>query len=443
MIQEILRKLGIQQLNEMQTNMLSLFPERKDMVLLSPTGSGKTLAFLLPLLQVLRPGVKALQVVIIVPSRELAIQIDSVFRSMKTESICMACYGGRPAMDEHRTMMQNPPQLIVATPGRWCDHLKKENIACDAVEILILDEFDKSLELGFRDEMEFLIKAMPTVKQYVFTSATESEDIATFLETGGKDARQCTRLDYIDGKSSVVTNVTQYVVQSETVDKLDTLYKLLCALNGVPAVVFVNYRESVERTASFLKEQGVHCTAFHGAMDQEERERSLNKFRNGSVNVLVSTDLSSRGLDIPNLDTIIHYHLPMNEETYIHRCGRSGRWDAHGRSFLIINEKETCPSYIHQPTMFALTTQTDLRPTPPQWITLYIGKGKKDKVNKIDIVGFLCKKGNLKQTDIGLIEIRDRYAYVAISRNKIKQVMNGIRGEKIKGMKTLIELMKN
>ena len=435
---DILCNLKIEQLTPMQKAACEAYRSDKDLVLLSPTGSGKTLAFLLPLVQALSPDVPGVQAVVLVPSRELALQIEHVFKAMNTPFKAMSCYGGRPAMEEHRTMRGINPSVIIGTPGRMNDHLKKENFEARTVTALIIDEFDKCLEFGFHDEMSEVIGQLPSLKKRVLLSATDAEEIPQFAGVGSMgDSRLC-KLDFLDaGPVSERLNL-QRVISPEK-DKLETLYRLLCTLGDRSALVFVNYRESVERVTSYLKSKKFPCDAFHGGMEQADRERALYKFRNGSCPVLVSTDLAARGLDIPGIDNVVHYHLPVNEEAFTHRNGRTARWEARGSSFLILHSEEPLPGYIPEDTpVFELPEQTP-KPAKSRWTTLYIGKGKKDKLNKIDIVGFLYKKGGLAKEDVGQVDVKEHYAFVAIRRSKSNQLLTLIRGEKIKGMKTIIE----
>lgn len=431
--QKALQRLGVEALTPMQEAALAACHESGDVILLSPTGSGKTLAYLLPLIERLQSrmgnGQKA---IVVVPSRELAMQIESVFKQMGTPWKAMAVYGGRPAMDEHRTMRDVRPELIIGTPGRLIDHLQKGNIDAEAVRTLVLDEFDKCLELGFYDEMNTLLDLLPRVERHWFFSATNLQEWPAFIHP-----ERCIHLNYLGGSS----RVNHYVVHSPEKDKLDTLYRLLCSLDGSQAIVFVGYRESVERISSFLREKKLIHAAYHGGLEQDLRERAIYKFRNGSVNVLVSTDLASRGLDIPEVQHIIHYHLPANEEAVIHRTGRTARWDASGNSYFILGPGESLPESVAADARdFAALPDIPRRPTPPAWETLYIGKGKKDKLGRIDIAGFLYKKGNLTSDDVGHIDVLDHFAYAAVRRSKVRQLLTLVSGEKIKGMKTIIEI---
>lgn len=433
-IEQILQNLHIEQLNPMQEAALDAGREQKDLILLSPTGSGKTLAYLLPLLEHLKEGIQGVQAVVLVPSRELALQTEQVFKSMGTPFRVMSCYGGRPTMDEHRTMNGIHPSVIIGTPGRMNDHLSKQNFDASTVHTLIIDEFDKCLEFGFHDEMSTVIAQLPALKKRILLSATDAEEIPEF--TG---LHRIIKLNFLTEDATLSDRIRLHVVHSPEKDKLETLARLLCMLGTQSSIVFCNHRESVERVSTYLTSRKIQNGMFHGGMEQADRERALYKFRNGSCNVFVSTDLAARGLDIPEIDNVIHYHLPLNEEGYIHRNGRTARWDAEGNSFLILHPEEVLPAYINESPDEFILDEGPLKPVRPLWVTLYIGKGKKDKINKVDIAGFLYKKGHLQRDEIGRIDVKDHYVYVAICQKKLKQTLNLIKGEKIKGLKTVIE----
>ena len=436
-IQKILTKLHISELNEMQQHAAeAILGSDGDVVLLSPTGTGKTLAYLLPLVQLLDGTTNTVQALVITPGRELALQSDNVLKSMGCGLRSTACYGGRAAMDEHKVLKEVKPQIVFGTPGRLNDHLDKENISRYGIRWLIIDEFDKCLEMGFQAEMEKLVKSLPGLQRRILLSATNAEEIPQFVNMSKKG----TLIDFLPDDEQTSERITLYEVHSPQKDKLETLKQLLLGFGDASSIVFLNYRESVERVNSYLVEQGFTTSCFHGGLEQRQREDALYRFSNGSANVLVSTDLASRGLDIPNIENIIHYHLPESEDGYIHRVGRTARWDATGRSFFILNSEEHIPEYVEGDVEEYVATESQHTvPAAPKMATIYIGKGKKDKISKGDIVGFLCKSGGLKADEVGRIDVKDRYAYVAVKRQKLKQVLRQTRGEKIKGIKTIVE----
>ena len=439
-IEHILNKLGIEELTEMQQHAAeAILGSDGDVVLLSPTGTGKTLAYLLPLVQLIDTTSDHVQALIITPGRELALQSDNVLKSMGCGLRSTACYGGRPAMDEHRVLKEVQPQIVFGTPGRLNDHLDKENISRYGIRYLIIDEFDKCLAMGFHQEMQKLLRGLPGLERRILLSATNAEQIPQFVNMSKKG----TLIDFLADNGQTSERVTFYKVLSPDKDKLDTLRRLLLGFGDDSSIVFLNYRDSVERVNKYLREQGFTTSHLHGAMEQRQREDMLYRFVNGSANVLVATDLASRGLDIPDIRNIVHYHLPESQESYIHRIGRTARWDASGRTFFIRNSQEHLPDYLKGDVQ-SLTLQTadTQQPPSPRMGTLYIGKGKKDKLSKGDIVGFLCKKGGLTATDIGRIDVKDRYTYVAVRREKLQQVLRQTQGEKIKGLKTIFEEIK-
>ena len=438
-IQQILNKLRIESLNEMlQHAAEAITSSDGDVVLLSPTGTGKTLAYLLPLVQLLNAQSNEVQALVITPGRELALQSAEVLKSMGCGIRGTACYGGRPAMDEHKVLKEVKPQIVFGTPGRLNDHLDKENISRYNIRYLVIDEFDKCLEMGFHTEMSKLLKSLPGLQRRILLSATNAEQIPQFVNMSKKG----TLIDFLPEDEQTSKRVTLYQVRSPQKDKLETLEQLLLSLGDQSSIVFLNYRNSVDRVNEFLCQQGFTTSHLHGGLEQRQREDMLYKFSNGSSNVLVSTDLASRGLDIPNIHNIIHYHLPESEDGYIHRVGRTARWDATGRTFFILNDKENIPEYVDTDVEDYTPSPITQRPTPPRMSTLYIGKGKIDNLSKGDIVAFLCKKGNLKADEIGRIDVKSRYAYVAIRREKLQQVLHLTKDEKIKNLKTIIEPVK-
>ena len=434
MIDKILNKLGIE-LNDMQQDALRAIQHgNQDVVVLSPTGSGKTLAYLLPLSQLVDAADDEPQAIVVTPGRELALQSSTVLKNMGSGLRAMACYGGRSTMDEHRVLRQVRPQIIFGTPGRLNDHLDKGNFSPYHIKYLVIDEFDKCLEMGFQDEMSRLVKSLPGLRRHFLLSATESEEIPRFVHMGKVE-----KLDYRMDEEQVPERVHIYQVMSPEKDKLESLSLLLRSLGDTSTIVFLNYRDSVERTNRYLADQGFSTAFFHGGLEQKEREAALYRFSNGSANVFVSTDLASRGLDIPDIDNIIHYHLPESEDGYIHRVGRTARWEAKGKAYFLLGPTESIPEYVDAEVEEYEIPAELPAPAQPKMATIYIGKGKKDKISKGDILGFLCKKGGLQSSEIGKIDVNDRYAYAAIARPKLRSVLQKVKGEKIKGIKTIVE----
>jgi len=423
--------LGITALNEMQHAALNA-DKKRDMILLAPTGSGKTLGFLLPLISVLDAEVPLIQALILVPSRELALQIEQVFKAMSSGFKVNCCYGGHSTKIERNNLSQ-PPAVLIGTPGRIAHHLSRQSFATDKIETLILDEFDKALEFGFQEDMAYIIKQLPAIKKRVLTSATKMHDIPGF--TGVKNPLE---LDFLRNKANA-PDLQLKAIMADAEDKLDALFGLMCKIGNKATLVFCNHRDAVERISELLWNKGISHGIFHGGMEQEDRERALLKFRNGSHRILITTDLASRGLDIPEIEYVIHYQLPHNEEAFLHRNGRTARMHAKGTSYLILSDDEKL-TYLKQAPEMETLPERNVIPPPTPWSTLYIAAGKKDKINKIDIVGLLIKKGELDKDDVGLIEVLDHTSYAAVKSNKVNRVLNLIKAEKIKNKKVKIEV---
>ena len=405
--------------------------DKSDMILLAPTGSGKTLGFLLPILNLLDADIALVQVLIMVPSRELALQIEQVFRTIGSGFKVSCCYGGHATKIEKNNLIQ-PPAVLIGTPGRIAYHLRNGNFKTEAIHTLILDEFDKALEFGFQNDMAAIIGQLEHLKKRILTSATKMEQIPAF--TGVSNP---TVIDFLSNKTNI-PDLQLKAVMSPAADKLDTLFSLICKIGSKATLVFCNHREAVDRISDLLWDRGIVHDVFHGGMEQDDRERALLKFRNGSHRLLITTDLASRGLDIPEIEYVIHYQLPHNEEAFVHRNGRTARMHAKGTSYLILTEDEKL-SYIPQPEIEGLPDKLKL-PEPAPWVTLYIAAGKKDKINKVDIVGLLLQKGKLAKDELGLIEVLDHSSYAAVKRDKIEKLVQLIKTEKIKNKKIKIEI---
>lgn len=432
MVEKILEKLKIASLNQMQLDALAASERGSDVVLLAPTGSGKTLGFLLPILNNLSSNVKSVQAVILVPSRELALQIEMVFKQMSTGFKVNCCYGGHPVRTE-RNNFEQPPAVLIGTPGRIAYHLRHENFDESAVTTLVLDEFDKALEFGFQEDMSYIIGKLRSLKQRLLTSATSMEEIPGFTGVSSP-----VTINYLQN-AAVAPDLKLKRVATTAEDKLETLLKLICKIGDRNMLIFCNHRETVDRISDLLIDQELAHDIFHGGMEQDERERALLKFRNGSIKILITTDLASRGLDVPEVACIIHYQLPYTEDAFLHRNGRTARMNAKGTAYLIIADDEKYPFLKTDIETENLKGDFKL-PKDSEWQTLYIAAGKKDKINKIDIVGLLLKKGGLQKEDVGLIEVKDQASYVAVKRKMVQRILSALDTEKIKNKKVKIEI---
>jgi superfamily II DNA/RNA helicase len=436
-VEQYISKLGITKLNEMQLETMAVMEEKNEVLLLSKTGSGKTLAFLLPIINALDSTIKNVQALIMVPSRELALQIESVLKLMQTGYKVTACYGGHKREIEENNLLQ-PPAIIVGTAGRMADHIRRNNFTTDSIKFLVLDEFDKSLELGFLEEMKFIIESLQNVEKRLLTSATNEAEIPAFVKMDNHEV-----LNFLsEDDDEDINNLRINLLLSDDKDKLQTLLQLICYCNNTSTIIFCNHRDAVERTSQFLTEQGMINVFYHGGMEQLDREVALTKFKNATSDILVTTDLASRGLDIANIRNIIHYHIPHTEAEFTHRNGRTARMHTTGNVYVIYSEDEKLPEYIREDANEFILPEKLNFPEKPKWSTLFIDAGKKDKINKMDIVGFLSHVCQLKKDDIGLIDVKDYTSFVAVRKSKIGNVVEIAKNNKIKNKKVKIAVAK-
>ncbi|PPZ92911.1 helicase [Cloacibacterium normanense] len=431
-LQPIYEKLQIQEMNQMQKSTFQASENEQDIILLSPTGSGKTLAFLFPVLRNLQKDISGIQAIILVPARELALQIEQVFKNMGTNFKVTICYGGHDKKIEINNLTQ-APAVLIGTPGRIAYHLKNNNFEPKTIKTLVLDEFDKALELGFEEDMNFIINSLKNISQRFLTSATAMDNIPKFV--GLENEKTINFLKLGEAKPNIQLKKVMTIPE----EKLETLFKLICKIGNKRTLIFCNHRDAVDRISELLREKGIDKETFHGGMEQDERERALLKFRNDSTRILITTDLASRGLDIPEVESIVHYQLPPKEDAFIHRNGRTARMHAKGFAYLIMTEEENFP-FIKVNTPEENVTENYRIPAKTPFQTIYISAGKKDKVNKVDIVGYLIKKGELAKEDVGIIEVKDTTSYVAVARNKVKDVLKKLANEKLKGKKIKMEI---
>ncbi|WP_346856828.1 DEAD/DEAH box helicase [uncultured Draconibacterium sp.] len=423
----ILNKLNIEKLNPMQEEAKSAIHSANNIILLSPTGTGKTLAFMLPIVAELEENNPHVQVLILVPSRELAIQIEQVTRDMGTGYKCNAFYGGRN-FSKDRIDLNRPPAILIGTPGRIADHMRRETFYTGAIKTLVLDEFDKSLEVGFEKDMEDIVSFVPKAEKKILTSATHRVRIPEFL--GFKNPISVNFL-----KDEIPELAIKTIVSPEK-DKLETLVKALSHLGNQPGIIFCNYKESIQRVSDFLTEKGINHGTFYGGMEQIDRERVLIKFRNGTYQLIVATDLAARGLDIPELKFILHYHLPIRFQEFTHRNGRTARMHSEGTAYILKWADEELPEFIPETEIEELKEAS--LPGQSEWSTLFISGGRKDKISKGDIAGLFFKQGQLKPDQLGAIELKHDCAFVAVKSDKVAQVLNSTNNTKLKNKKVRI-----
>jgi len=428
--QQMLDKLNIKQLNPMQVKALDAIEKHSNVVILSPTGTGKTLAFLLPLIGRLDPDSPEVQAIILVPSRELAIQIEQVVRELGSGYKVNAVYGGR-AMSKDKLELKHTPAILIGTPGRIADHFSRERFSKDYIKTLILDEFDKSLEVGFEYEMRGIINELPGIDKRILTSATQELEIPEFVKLG-----KHTVVNFLKKGGS---NLTLQTVVSPSKNKMQTLADVLNHVGNTPGIVFCNLKDTISDVSRFLDEKGIKHGCFYGGMEQKDRERSLIKFRNGTHQIIVATDLAARGIDIPALKFIAHYQLPLKEEEFTHRNGRTARVDESGTAYVIRHKDERLPDFINNSKVIKLSENSTRK--APKWVTLFISGGRKDKISKGDIAGLFFKQGGLTKDQLGVIELKQDCAFVAVPKKIANELVRNLNNSRLKKKKVRVSIV--
>lgn len=428
--QQILEKLNIYELNPMQQEAITVIQAHANTILLSPTGTGKTLAFLLPLIDLLDPKSEEVQALILVPSRELAIQIEQVARTMGSGYKINAVYGGRP-MSKDKIELKHTPAVLIGTPGRIADHFRQERFSTLSIKTLVLDEFDKSLEVGFEKEMKRIVSMLPKLTKRILTSATQGVPVPPFVQLDKPKT-----INYL--KDSVSKLAIKTVV-SQTQNKLNALLALLQHVGHQPGIIFCNLKDSIQEVSEFLDRHHISHGCFHGDMEQKDRERSLIKFRNGTYQVIVATDLAARGIDIPEMKFIVHYQLPYSSEEFTHRNGRTARVNAKGTAYVIKWVKESLPEFIkHAPNV---SVEAKAPQKAQYWETLFISGGRKDKISKGDIAGLFFKQGNITQDQLGVIELKQDCTFVAVPAAIAENLVETLNNSRLKKKKVRISII--
>jgi len=428
--QAILDKLEIKALNPMQEEAFLSISSIANTVLLSPTGTGKTLAFLLPTINELSSKCDNVQLLILVPSRELAIQIEQVVRQIGSGFKANAVYGGRP-FSKDKIELAHAPAILIGTPGRVADHLRRDTFLVEDIKTLVLDEFDKSLEIGFEKEMSAILARLPNIKKRILTSATQDIEIPRFVGLENEII-----IDYLDTK---ISNLVVKKVISPDKNKLQTLVYLLLYKGNKPGIVFCNFKDTIQYVSDFLDSNTIPHGCFYGGMEQIDRERALIKFRNGTHQIIIATDLAARGLDIPELNYIIHYQLPLKAEEFTHRNGRTARMNAQGTAYVLQWENEYLPEFITTSEIEKLSSkQVRIK---SEWSTLFISGGRKDKISKGDIAGLFFKQGNLERNELGIIELKQDCAFVAVAKEKAQVIVDKVNNMRIKKRKVRVAIV--
>lgn len=431
----ILNKFDITELNPMQEETGRAIRKKSDVVLLSPTGTGKTLAFLLPLVEALDPDSSEIQILIIVPSRELAQQLLQVARDMGSGFKVNAVYGGR-AGSQDKLDLKHLPAILIGTPGRIADRFFKDTYSLDHIKTLVLDEFDKSLEMGYEDDMLDIIESLPNVEQRILTSATRDNKIPKFV---GLE-----KPIFINYGKEGIPQLTIKTVLAPDKDKLKSLVKTLDYIGHQPGIIFCSFKEELYGVSEYLDDNDIQHECFHGDMEQLDREQALIKFRNGTTQLLLATDLAARGLDIPELAFILHYRLPLRYNEFLHRNGRTARMNSEGVAYIPHWTGEELPEYIQDiapEEVIVGDLQPSHEPTPVKWVTLYITGGRREKISKGDIAGLFMKQGKIDKDQLGVIELQENCSYVSVHANIAQKAVEKTNNTKLKKKKVRISVV--
>ncbi|GHA59577.1 DEAD/DEAH box helicase [Pontibacter akesuensis] len=442
-----LQDLGYTSPTPIQEQAIPLLLKGSDVAGQAETGSGKTAAFGLPLLARVNPELQQVQALVIVPTRELAVQVRQELKQYARHIPNLkisAFYGGHSYRIEEDSLV-HPPQILVGTPGRLTDHLGRRTLDLRHAKQVVLDEADKLLEMGFEEELDTLMRALPRERQTILFSATMSGDVKELITESLRAP------EFVQATATSVPDRIRYIgVQVPDEQKRDALVRVLESIPHAGTVVFVNARLTTEEVAHHLQEYGFAAKALHGKLEQRERDKTMTLFRNGTAAILVATDLAARGLDIDKLETIIHLELPYDEAAYLHRSGRTGRAGRSGTVYSLVNQREAqkleqwpevqVDNWLEPSNLKA--AKKSAATEAPVFTTLHISGGRKDKLSPRDIVGALIAEAGMNATEIGKIEIQDFHSFVAVPEAAASKAVAKLNGAKIKGKKYKVSLVR-
>lgn len=409
----------------------------KDLLAQAATGSGKTAAFALGILSKLNVKRFRVQSLVLCPTRELAEQVATEIRTLargihniKVLTLC----GGVPTKGQTLSL-EHGAHIIVGTPGRVLDHLQQQHLQLDELSMLVLDEADRMLEMGFADDMQQIIAATPSQRQQLLFSATFAPAVKKLADALLKSPEQVV----IDSPAAKASIAQQFYLLPSPNDRLSATVRLLLAKMPTSCVIFANTRKEVQQLTEHLQHAKFSVAALHGDLEQRDREQQLLQFANGSLQLLVATDVAARGLDIEKLDLVINYELAHDTDTHIHRIGRTGRAGEQGVACTLYTEQDgykigLLEDVLAQPiTPETLPELRQVAPPIPAMITLEIDGGKKQKLRPADIVGALTRDEQVAFADIGKIQLQETRAYVAVRRSAFKAALQQLNNSKMKG----------
>lgn len=450
----VVGELGYEAPTPIQAEAIPVLLAGRDLVGQSKTGSGKTAAFALPILDKLELGVARLQALVVCPTRELAAQVAREVRKLgrRHEGLQVLVVAGGEAIREQKAALKRGVHVVVGTPGRLLDHLTRGSFDSKDITTVVLDEADRMLDMGFQEDVEAILAAMPEERQTVFFSATFPKTIEQMSDAHQRDALRVT----VGADEEEAPRIRQLAVSVEPQDKLHALYRVLHDFPHESALVFCNYKATVAELVDEMASADVSVDAFSGDLEQFDRDEVLVRFRNQSVRILVATDVAGRGIDVEGLDLVVNYEVPMQPEIYVHRIGRTGRAGRQGVAVSLVSGEEkrwfeTIRRRVDSPIERLVQSPEDdpgmavlvgAANDAAKMETLLIMGGRKDKLRPGDILGALTsERGGLKGDEIGKIEIHDRRAYVAVERSVSRAAVDNLSAGRIKGKRFRVSLV--
>lgn len=432
--------MGYEEMTAIQAEALPFALNGEDLIAQAKTGSGKTAAFGIPLLDNVNSLDTSVQALVVCPTRELSSQVAEELRRLAKykENLKITVLCGGVSIGTQIKSLSHGSHVVVGTPGRLYDLLQKQHLDLSKAQTLVLDEADRMLEMGFKEQISDVIKFLPAQRQTMLFSATFPDDIVEISEQYQNEPQEIIVESH---HARAVIDQQFYICQHN--DKLPALVRLISANDFSQAMIFCNTKKLVAEVYQYLQDKGYSCLSLHGDMEQREREQVLIQFKHKSANFLVATDVAARGLDVEALPAVINYELPREQDTYVHRIGRTGRAGLEGVSLTIFTEKERFKlgklgqklDQVFEYESIDSLPNNRIIPRKPEFVTLYISGGRKDKIRKGDILGALTKTANIEGKYIGQIDIAERSSYVAISFDQARNASSRLNQSKIKGRK--------
>ncbi|MEF9916384.1 MAG: DEAD/DEAH box helicase [Lachnospiraceae bacterium] len=463
---EALTLLGYVTPTPIQKEVIPMIMEGKDMVAKSQTGTGKTAAFAIPICEKVEWLPNLPQALILEPTRELAVQVrDEIFYIGRKKRLKVpAVFGGFPIDKQIQTLRQKS-HIVVGTPGRVMDHIRRESLKLQDMKYLVIDEADLMLDMGFLEEVKQIIALLPAGRQILLFSATLEESVQLLVKEYMTDAFFVIQEPIEETKA----DISHVVYETKTDDKYETFMNILMVENPQSCLIFCGTREMVGVLYHKLKRDRIPCGMIHGELEQRERLRTIDNFRTGRIRYLIATDVAARGIDFENMTHVINYDFPMGRETYVHRVGRTGRNGKSGKAISLLSESdiqmkqmveeymgmtlpiEPCPfCNISDKKRFMEYQKEVIIPRARKGAVLNhsitrlsIGGGRKSKMRAVDIVGTICNIQGVESEDIGIIDVRESLTSVEILNGKGKQVLEALQDKPMKGKVRKVRITRN